>query len=161
MVANEKRIIFKTRFLYLLSWYLSYLYTGEYNNFPLRWRHNDHGGVSNHQPHGCLLNRLFRRRSKKTSKLCVTGLCAGNSPGSVNSTHKGPVTRKTVPFDDVIMPYGLLVEEIKSWPNPSTTLQWRHIGIKTSPISDKSTICLTGFGAHNKGNSKDSLHKGL
>ena len=27
----------------------------------------------------CLLNRLFRRRSKKTSKLRVTGLCAGNS----------------------------------------------------------------------------------
>ena len=34
---------------------------------------------------GCLLNRLFRRRSKKTSKLRVTGLCAGNSPGLVNS----------------------------------------------------------------------------
>ena len=46
----------------------------------LRWRHNDHAGVSNHQPHGCLLNRLFRRKSKKTSKLRVTGLCAGNSP---------------------------------------------------------------------------------
>ena len=29
-----------------------------------------------------LLNRLFRRRSKKTSKLRVTGLCAGNSPGT-------------------------------------------------------------------------------
>ena len=27
-----------------------------------------------------LLNRLFRRRSKKTSKLRVTGLCTGNSP---------------------------------------------------------------------------------
>ena len=27
-----------------------------------------------------LLNRLFRRRSKKTSKLPVTGFCAGNSP---------------------------------------------------------------------------------
>ena len=27
-----------------------------------------------------LLNRLFRRRSKKTSKLRVTGLCEGNSP---------------------------------------------------------------------------------
>ena len=49
---------------------------------PLRWRHNDHAGVSNHQPHGCLLNRLFRRNSKKTSKLRVTGLCAGNSPGT-------------------------------------------------------------------------------
>ena len=30
--------------------------------------------------HDCLLNRLFRHRSKKTSKLRVTGLCAGNSP---------------------------------------------------------------------------------
>ena len=48
----------------------------------LRWRHNDHAGVSNHQPRGCLLNRLFRRKSKKTSKLRVTGLCAGNSPGT-------------------------------------------------------------------------------
>ena len=48
----------------------------------LRWRHNGHAGVSNHQPHGCLLNRLFRRKSKKTSKLRVTGLCAGNSPGT-------------------------------------------------------------------------------
>ena len=48
----------------------------------LRWRHNDHAGVSNHQPHGCLLNRLFRRKSKKTSKLRVTGLCMGNSPGT-------------------------------------------------------------------------------
>ena len=69
----------------------------------LHWRHNDHDGVSNHQPHGCLLNCLFRRRSKKTSKLRVTGLCVGNSPGPVNSPHKGPVTRKMFPFDDVIM----------------------------------------------------------
>ena len=36
--------------------------------------------VSNHQPDDYLLNRLFRRRSKKTSNLRVTGLCAGNSP---------------------------------------------------------------------------------
>ena len=49
---------------------------------PLQCRHNGHDSVSNHQPHDCLLNRLFRRRSKKTSKLCVTGLCAGNSPGT-------------------------------------------------------------------------------
>ena len=48
----------------------------------LRWRHNGRHSVSNHQPHDCLLNRLFRRRSKKTSKLCVTGLCVGNSPGT-------------------------------------------------------------------------------
>ena len=36
--------------------------------------------VSNHQPKDCLLNHLFRGRSKKTSKLRVTGLCEGNSP---------------------------------------------------------------------------------
>ena len=69
----------------------------------LRWRHNGRDSVSNHQPHHCLLNRLFRRRSKKTSKHRVTGLCVGNSPGPVNSPHKWPVTRKMFPFDDVIM----------------------------------------------------------
>ena len=73
------------------------------DEWSLPWRHNGHDSVSNHQPHGCLLNRLFRRRSKKTSKLRVTGLCVGNSPGPVNSPHKGPVTRKMFPFDDVIL----------------------------------------------------------
>ena len=48
----------------------------------IQWRHNGLDGVSNHQPHHCLLSSLFGRRSKKTSKLCVTGLCAGNSPGT-------------------------------------------------------------------------------
>ena len=48
----------------------------------LQLRHNEPDGVSNHQPRDCLLNRLFRRRSKKTSKLRVTGLCAGNSPAT-------------------------------------------------------------------------------
>ena len=48
----------------------------------LRWRHNEWDGVSNHQPHDCLFNRLSGRRSKKTSKPCVTGLCTGNSPGT-------------------------------------------------------------------------------
>ena len=47
---------------------------------PLQWRHNERDGVPNHQLYDCLLKRLFRRRSKKTSKLRVTGLCEGNSP---------------------------------------------------------------------------------
>ena len=50
--------------------------------WALQWRHNERDSLSNHQPHDCLLNRLFGRRSKKTSKLRVTGLCAGNSPGT-------------------------------------------------------------------------------
>ena len=59
--------------------------TSSITNFTstsLQCCHNGRDGVSNHQPHDCLLNCLFRRRSKKTSKLCVTGLCVGNSPAT-------------------------------------------------------------------------------
>ena len=85
----------------------------------LRWRHNDHVGVSYHQPHHCLLSRLFGRRSKKTSKLRVTGFCAGIRRGPVNSPHKWPVTRKMFPFDDVIM-----------WCLGSTIIIVYHISVK-------------------------------
>ena len=45
--------------------------------FALLWCHNGCDGISNYQPHDCLLNHSFRCRSKKTSKL--RGLCVGNS----------------------------------------------------------------------------------
>ena len=45
---------------------------------PLQWCHNGRDCVSNHQPHDCLLNRIFRRRSKKSSKFHVTDLSVGN-----------------------------------------------------------------------------------
>ena len=51
-----------------------------YTFSALLWGHNGRDGVSNHQPHDCLLICLFRRRPKKTSKPRVTGICAGNSP---------------------------------------------------------------------------------
>ena len=56
-------------------WYMYHLYTNlnatieEYCNFchchgaTLHWQHNGRYGVSSHQPHHCLLNRLFRQRS--------------------------------------------------------------------------------------------------
>ena len=61
---------------------IRHAYIFMWRTFPytLQWRHDKVDGVSNHQPHDCLLNGLFRRRSKKTSELRVTGLCAGNSP---------------------------------------------------------------------------------
>ena len=71
---------------------------------PLQWRHNERYGVSIHQPQDYLFNRLFRRRSKKTTKLRVTGLCEWNSPVTGEFlAHKWPVTRIFFPFDDVIM----------------------------------------------------------
>ena len=48
-----------------------------------QWRHDERDCFSNHQLHDCLLNSLFRRRSKKTSKLRVTGLFGGISPVAV------------------------------------------------------------------------------
>ena len=56
-----------------MSWFHSCMVT-------LQWCQNGLDGVSNHQPHHCLLSHLFGRRSKKTSMFRVTGLCAGNSP---------------------------------------------------------------------------------
>ena len=69
----------------------------------LQWRNHDHDGVSNHQPHDCLLNRLFRRISKKSSKLRVTGPCAGNSPGTGEFPAERASNEKMFPFDDVTM----------------------------------------------------------
>ena len=78
--------------------------THTHNRLSLQWRHNGRNDVSNHQRHHCLLSRLFRHRSEKTSKLRVTGLCTGNLP--VTDGPVTPVTRKMFSFDDVIMiPY--------------------------------------------------------
>ena len=99
-------------------------------------RHIERDGVLNHQPLDCLLNCLFRRRSKKTSKHRVTGLCAGNPPVSGGSPHKGPVTRKMLPFDDVIMQslyieHGMLLR--KCWRLHHYALQW-HINVQINKL---------------------------
>ena len=73
----------------------------DYNNKnrASQWHHIERDGITNHRRLDCLLNRLFRRRSKKTSKLCVTGPCKGNPP----------VARKMFPFDDVILRFVNLI----------------------------------------------------
>ena len=85
-VMHPRRIIFnfggimvarKDKIVYL---YHSLLYSLYLAKTTSQWRHNGSDGVSNHQHHHCILNRLFRSRSKKTSKLRVTGLYAVNSP---------------------------------------------------------------------------------
>ena len=69
----------------------------------LHWLHNECDGVSNHRRLDCLPNNQLRRRSKKTSKRRVIDV------------HKGPVTRKMFPFDDVIIfteDVGMLADSI-------------------------------------------------
>ena len=64
---------FESQFSYISMW------NWHFKTNHCKWRDDGCDGVSNHQPRHCLLNRLFRRRSKKTPKLRVTGLCVGNS----------------------------------------------------------------------------------
>ena len=40
---------------------------------------------------------------KENTKACVTGILRGESTDDLWIRHKGPVTRKPFPFDDVIM----------------------------------------------------------
>ena len=80
----------------------------------LQWCHDGYNGISNHLHLDVLLNHLFRCRSKKTSTLYVIGLCEGNSP------HKGPVTLKMLPIDDVIMRNCCIVQSMYNVSYPKT-----------------------------------------
>ena len=77
-------------------------------------------GASNHQPHDCLLNRLFRRGSKKNQNSASLAFVQGIQRSPVNSRHKWPVTRKICPLDDVIM----CVDTCILWAFSSDVFRW-------------------------------------
>ena len=116
------------------------------------WRHNRRDGVSNHQPHHCLLKRLFRRRSKKTSKLRVTGLCAGHSP----VTGDFPVQMASN------------AENVSSWwRHHAFHMVWFGVMIRRRvvshwPMSIKSPMCIPKFRSNDSSIIKSSQqnHKG-
>ena len=69
-----------TSFMQLgMLWVPVHLGLGVWNQSPLEWCHNMCDGIWNQQHLNCLLNHLFRCRSKKTSTLHVIGLCEGTS----------------------------------------------------------------------------------
>ena len=63
-----------------VSWQVVDIHPHQRQKFVIHYSDDEHDGISNHQPHDCLPNRLFMRRSKKASKLRVAGLCTGNLP---------------------------------------------------------------------------------
>ena len=93
----------------------------------LQWRHNERNVVSNHQPHDCLLNRLFKAQAEEITQPIIQGadrrkhqssaslaFVSGIHRWPVNSPYKGPVTQKKLPFDDVIM-VQLITVQLASW----------------------------------------------
>ena len=108
---------------------------------PIFWRHNEHDGVSNHQHHDCLPNCLFRRRSKITSKLCVTGLCAGNSPVTGEFPAQMASYTENVPIWWRHHALGVSLQWILNWYLSIQSGHW-------NPIEDRTLIhtrCPLGY----------------
>ena len=73
-----------------------------YMMLPSQWCHNEHDGVANHRRLYCLLNRCSDADQRKHQSSVSLAFVRGIHRSPVNSPHKGPVTRKMFPFDDVI-----------------------------------------------------------
>ena len=103
-VWTQKYILNTAHLPYIIFWKSSSILSCaakiQLFHFVLQRRHNERDSASNYRRLDCLLNRLLRHRSKKTSKLRVTGLCEGNPP--VAGAHKRLVTQKMFLFDDVM-----------------------------------------------------------
>ena len=102
----------------------------------IKWCHNGRDGVSNHQPHYCILRSFFRRRSKKTPKLSVTGLCVGNSP--VNPPHRWLVTVKcfhlmTLSWSNRRSVLNQYVDYIDGWRFIYSSVNWWWFDVNKTP----------------------------
>ena len=85
-----------------------------YWHISLQWRYNGRDGVSSHQPHDCLLNRLFKAQIKEISKLRVTVLYEGNSPVTDEFSAQRVSNTEIFPSDDAIM-YQSLDQEVLAY----------------------------------------------
>ena len=70
------------------------------NSKSLQWRHNGCDSVSNHVVYAIVYSDADQRKHQSSASLAFV---RGIHRGPVNSPHKWPVTRKMLPFDDVIM----------------------------------------------------------
>ena len=117
-------VYFPIIFIILMNWDITHsslpirLLSFDWSVFTTtsRWGQNEHDCVSNHRRLDRLLNCLFKRRLKKTSKPRVTGLCKGNSP----VTGEFPAQRTSN------------AENVSIW--------WRHPDI--SQVSPNRSVCL-------------------
>ena len=92
--------IFESLINHLMSSWWSWGLSGTLHE----WRHNVRDGVSNHQPHECLLNSFIQGADqRKYQRFASLAFVRGIHPWPVISPHKGPITRKMFPYDDIIM----------------------------------------------------------
>ena len=121
-------------------------------DISLPWRHNGLDDVSNHQPHHCLLSRLFGEDKKNHQSSASLAFVRGIHRGPVKSPHKWPVAGKMFPFDDVI-----ILAALKTFTRFSTQTDmsfFRKLSpraapevakIKSSMASNRENIKITAF----------------
>ena len=119
----------------------------------LQWCYNECDGVSNHRRLDCLLNRLLRRRSKKTLKLRVTDPCEANSLVTGEFPSQRASNAEMVPFDDVIMYKNdtipvcvILTKQQLYWLlsrlcMDSTSFLERHMCVMAFQVTRNSIVC--------------------
>ena len=97
--------------------FLPYFYRPDDILSAVQWRHNEHDGVSNPSLTSVYSTVHSRRKSKnqdtyqiKRQSSASLAFVRGNSRSPVNAPHKGPLTRKMLPFNDVIMVHKYFVQ---------------------------------------------------
>ena len=116
-----------------MSIYLG-VYCSLYVKSPLQCRHNERHGASNHQPHDCLFNRLFKAQIKETSKIRVT---EGNSPVTQSASNAENVSIWWRHHDDTQFQMENRIGCFNAW----GTWQ-RHAGFKKGEISFAHNVFL-------------------
>ena len=118
--------------------------------WSLQWRHNLHDVVSNHQPYDCFATVYAGADQGKHQSSASLAIVRGIHRWPVNSPHKGPVTRKMFPFDDVIMIdvnlHGLFVIFFIYSPVPTASdqcyeVQYRTFASLSATESTPSVYC--------------------
>ena len=122
--------------------------------FSLLWRIDRRDGVSNHQPHDCLLNRSVRRRSRKTLKLRVTGLLRGIHRWPVNSSHKCLVTRKMFRWCHIFFSTGHIVSCDWFTRNLPCCLINAGLTVELTLLIRVHSLCLKLFRLTHRGRNK-------
>ena len=79
------------------------LLTNSFHLVSLQWRHNERDGVSNHQPHECLINRLFQAQIKENIKAPRHWPLWREFTGDRWIPDTKASNAENVPFHDVIM----------------------------------------------------------
>ena len=85
------------------------------------------GAMASHQRLDCLLKSLFRSIYKRHHQSSASlGFVRRIHRWPVNTPYNGPVTRRTFPFDDIIIPWNSLLNSLQVDDHLYLRIAWQH-----------------------------------